>query len=230
MAKKMKWEKKIDRTRVDNQLKEAQQEWREARQNIFEHRSFIPNIYYDDFFKLFKLNAEILLFERGEKTEYKIDDYNKSALSFICTYLQKCEGVDHKKGIMIVGDIGTGKTLMLKTAIKIIEKHTIKRFKQLHSKEVAEAIKEAESGIRSLKKMPMLIDDIGKEQKEAKDYGSAFNPIPDLFALRWDFGSWTFATCNYNFDDLVNFYGRSTVDRMNQMFNIITLKGESRRK
>ena len=85
-------------------------------------------------------------------------------------------------------------------------------------------------GVEYYKLKPMFIDDIGKETKEVRDYGTIVNPVPDLFSVRYDFGAWTLATCNYKPKELTEFYGETIVDRFKEMFNYLVLTGKSRRQ
>jgi DNA replication protein DnaC len=184
----------------------------------------------EQFKEVFILNAEILLSKRNQNTEFLIDDNNKNIINNLYYYLigsDKFEG-DLYKGIFLSGNIGTGKTLILNSFIKIIEDLSIKNVTKLHAKAIASHLKE--HGEDNLNKRPLFIDDIGKETKIVNDFGTIKNTIPDLFALRYDFGAWTFATCNYKSEELIEFYGETIFDRFKEMFNNFKLTGNSRRK
>jgi len=82
-----------------------------------------------------------------------------------------------------------------------------------------------------LAKRNLLIDDIGKESKDINDYGTIKNPLIDLISERYDNITWTFGTCNYSKESLIEFYGETIFDRFVEMFNILKLEGDqSRRK
>ena len=76
----------------------------------------------------------------------------------------------------------------------------------------------------------MLIDDIGREPKEINTFGTKELPVTDLMSIRYDFGSLTFATTNFNDDILKEFYGEALIDRFHEIFNYIIMTGKSRRK
>jgi DNA replication protein DnaC len=200
-----------------------------VRNDIKNSRSFVK-MPAEQFGEVLTLNAEIILSKRNQKTKFIIDDDNSGLIRELYFYLVGSENFcgDLYKGIFISGNIGTGKTLIMNSFLKIIDDLSRKNVTKLHSKAIASYLKDNEDGY--LNKRPLFIDDIGKETKIVNDYGTIKNTIPDLFALRYDYGAWTFATCNYSSDDLTEFYGETIFDRFKEMFNYFTLTGNSRRK
>jgi DNA replication protein DnaC len=176
--------------------------------------------------KILKAN----LIRRGQKKTFDIDEDNKDILNQLYYYLIGSESFNGnlQKGIILFGNIGTGKTIIIRSFVELIEASSNKVFTKLHSKAVASYLKD--KGEDYLNIRPLFIDDIGKETKVVNDFGTIKNTIPDLFALRYDFGGWTFATCNYNLKDLEEFYGLTIIDRFKEMFNFFVMEGESRRK
>jgi DNA replication protein DnaC len=102
-----------------------------------------------------------------------------------------------------------------------------KRITKIHSKRVADVLKEHDKGW--LDKRPLFIDDLGREPKEVNNYGTKELPIIDLISIRYDFGALTFATTNFDSEKLAEFYGVAIVDRFKEMFNMLVLKGASKR-
>jgi DNA replication protein DnaC len=184
----------------------------------------------NDFKALIKAEAENILAKRGRIIDFSIDKDNEQVIEYLNLYLGYDNSFpgDLSKGIMIIGSIGCGKTLIMLAFFNIIERFTIKRITKAHSKGLARMFHE--NGMSYYEKKPLFIDDIGKETKEVKDFGTIINPIPDLISLRYDFGAWTFATCNYKTSELNDFYGTMITDRFKEIFNILTLEGNSRRK
>jgi DNA replication protein DnaC len=204
-------------------------ELNKSRYEIKNSRAFL-NLSTEHFKEVFILNAEIILAKKNQLKEFIIDEDNKEVINQLYFYLigsERFEG-DLYKGIMLSGNIGSGKTLIMNSFLKIIEDLSIKIITKLHSKAIASHLKE--KGEDYLNKRPLFIDDIGKESKIVNDYGTVKNTIPDLFALRYDFGAWTFATCNYKSPELKEFYGETIFDRFKELFNNMKLTGNSRRK
>jgi DNA replication protein DnaC len=128
---------------------------------------------------------------------------------------------------MLSGSIGTGKTIMINAICKIIESGSNKIITRMHSKKMNEMIKNNEPGFYDMR--PLFIDDLGREPKEANDYGNKSEPLIDLISVRYDLGSWTFATTNFKKETLSEFYGAAIVDRFEEIFNTIVIEGSSRR-
>ena len=153
-----------------------------------------------------------------------------------------------KKGILIAGLKGCGKTSVIKSFHELIynsEKYNIldikeqpilldwykiQRFTYNTSYNLIEQIKQGE--IEHLSKVPMYIDDLMRES-EKKDYGNEIN-LKELLIRRYDNGSRTLCSMNYIEEltpqDLFNSfcakYGSPLDDRFFEMFNIIELKSD----
>ncbi len=199
--------------------------------NEVKQRRFTINISSEDFKELFLLQANKIIISRNIHREFEITDQNKTLINLFWHYLINDDEnfkVDLNKGVMILGKNGVGKTLILKSFCNMINLLSNKKITQIHSKKLPSSILEKESGY--YEKRPLFIDDIGKEAKEVNDFGTKILPVADLMALRYDNGSLTFATCNYKFETLTEFYGLTTTDRFKEMFNIFILEGESFRK
>lgn len=191
-----------------------------------------PEITLDssDFGKIFRLTAKANMLKKGTDKDFIIDENNKHVINQLYFYISnsdKFEG-DLNKGILLIGKIGTGKTLIMNTIIDMISMFSNKIFTCKHAIELSK-IANSEY-IEMNKKKPMFVDDIGKESKQSNDYGTVFSPITDLFAMRYNYGAWTFATSNYTLEKgLTGHYGETITDRFKEMFNVFILKGNSRR-
>lgn len=182
------------------------------------------------FKELFLKIATLIIAKRGISKEFVIDNENKKIINQLYFYITKNKEFkgDLSKGILIIGNLGTGKTLIIKTVIEIISLLLNIKFKEFHAIALLKYLQE--DGEKELLKRPLFIDDLGKETKSVNNYGTISNPISDLFALRYEFGGWTFATSNFTLNKgLKSHYGETITDRFKEIFNIITLSGESRR-
>jgi len=205
-----------------------------ARQNIMRWKAeWFHN--YDKFLYYLRGFATVQMLQMRDTTPFEINEQNEPIIKQLYLYLinsNECK-LDTYKGIYIAGAIGAGKSVLLKAFMQVQDYVTFHTSTYLNSKNVLDRIKE--SGIESLAKCPLLIDDIGRESLEGNLYGNTIKPIADLMCLRYDHGALTFCTSNFNMDTLEGGkdrpgYGKYVIDRMQQMMNFIVLPGNSRRK
>lgn len=193
-------------------------------------RPFTPTINITEFRAIFSYAVNTVMADENRSFEFQIDEDNREFINDVFFYLNydaRYSG-DLNKGILLIGKIGSGKSILMKTMLKIIEVTCNKFVKNIHSKMLITEIED--KGIEYFKKLPLYIDDLGKEQKEAKVYGNIFHPVEDIISLRDQQNSITFASGNYEMKTYEEFYSKHIIDRMYTMFNVHILKGESRRE
>ena len=195
--------------------------------NKIENEKVVPMFSYEQFEEILKINIQINLLAKNKKTKYQITKQNEYIIKELYLYLigsQEFKG-DLFKGIYISGNNGTGKTILIKGIIKVIQDFSIKIITHLHSKQVAGYLKE--KGDNHLKTRPLYIEDIGKEEVKINDFGTVKMPIIDLFSTRYEYGAWTFCCCNYKLETIEKKYTKTISDRFKDIFNFFELTGES---
>lgn len=193
---------------------------------------------YEEYKLLLSDSANNILEKRREQNSFIVDNKNESIIKELYFYLtlNKQFSGDLQKGIMLVGKYGCGKTLIMQAMAEMynsvvhalhIQRPLLKFFK---SSELQEILKG--KPIRAYSRMPLVIDEFGREQKQIMDFGNLRSPMIELLCERYDTGVWTHGTSNFTLDTLCseNQYGKMTGDRLKSMFNFIELKGDSRRK
>ena len=163
-------------------------------------------------------------------TKYIIDNDNLPIIKDLYYYLCCNENFsgDLDKGIILEGAIGSGKTILLSSFVKLIptKNSGTKRF--IHAKDVATNIDNTNNPYsQPFLSSIIYIDDIGKEPSEYKEYGNVIRPFEDFIRQRYERNILTFGTTNYTLKDLP--YITHTKDRMIEMFNFIVLPGKTRR-
>lgn len=146
-------------------------------------------------------------------------------------------GYSLDKGILLVGDVGTGKTVAFQVMRELLRGS--KRFFMVTSSR--QLIRDYTiDGAKVLNKWgresstPVYFDDLGLEEVNAKMYGNSANVMSEILLDRYDnfkrHGTQTHASSNLGAKEFEQIYGERMRDRMREMFNFIPITGQSMRK
>lgn len=163
---------------------------------------------------------------------WKLDEYNKLKL-------------DYNKGFCFYGDIGLGKSMTLQALRQyrngLVSRNESKREDYRMKGTWLKAASEL-ANIFSVDGQPalikyttdeinLIIDELGREPRPAKYFGTELNVIQFVLQLRYDHrrDSVTHITTNLKLEDIAQKYGAYIADRCLEMFNFIEFKGASLR-
>lgn len=173
---------------------------------------------------------------------------------------QKINKVDIRKGLLIIGGYGVGKTSIIKTLHEMLKQacepikyvkdennnlQPVPRYKPFFKFRTANGIVSEYESISKMNdkktfwkqysKGTIYFDDVMTE-REASNFGKV-NVFKDMFENRSITRAKTLVSMNYvngnlkdTLEEFKNRYGPRNFDRLFNMFNIIELKGESLRK
>lgn len=211
------------------ELLTKQKEELEKTRNLAIKQRLCIKIDLDSFKELIKINCDIIIAQRNIFKRFEFNSNNLPVVEQLHLHFSGNTDFNGElyKGIMLVGKNGVGKTLLLKSYCIIRAKYFGMIPFTYSSKFFVELIKE--NGFNEYKKRELLIDDLGKESRELIDFGNRIQPMADLISYRYDLGTMTFITSNYNMNTLTEYYGLTTTDRLKEMVNVIEFKGESLR-
>lgn len=174
---------------------------------------------------------------------FTVDEYNRSLLNELFKYANgKSDSLNSRQGLWLWGEVGTGKT----SIIKILREYDA-RIKGRDAKgyliggfgiySASTAINQFSrlglDGIDSycFKKQTCAFDEVGREPLPAKYYGTEMNVMQYIFQMRYDMrhDCLTHVTTNLTPNQIGSVYGDYIADRVNEMFNVVEVKGISRR-
>lgn len=148
-----------------------------------------------------------------------------------------------KKGLLIIGGFGLGKSNYFKVFEKVFRRFASLRFKFYTTNELVQKYESCQKPLdkdyffKEVKRKRMFIDEINSERL-ASNYGH-FDVVEEVLISRYDNKLITFASCNYNsydacakqtLEDLGLRYGSRIYDRFHEIFNIIEFTGLSYRR
>ena len=178
----------------------------------------------------------------SEIKDFAIDEHNKAVYSSVFDYFFGIEGdLDLKKGLWIEGDIGTGKSTMMRLFSELLKKQ-FKGFKIYDCTRVSndyaincdlDRYTYNQSGYNG-EPVNMCFDELGKETIPSIHFGQKLNVMQHILHVRYTlwqgYGVKTFVTTNDGIKDIENKYGSYIKDRCIEMFNFVSMTGKSRRK
>nr|DAO84904.1 MAG TPA: replicative helicase [Caudoviricetes sp.] len=227
---------------IDAHIEKMRQEWSKI---VGQRKTSYPklSLNYDQFKTIVVAHGTNILARRGEEILFSIDRNNENAIHELYKYLSgdKSFGGSLSKGILLNGKYGSGKTLLMR-AVCSTYNYYIKQFGHVTSQEmrfvkssqIVDSFRKEKNDteITEYKFGPLIIDELGREQKEVNVYGTVIQPMSRVLQDRYDSGAPTFAIANFKLETLKSeeYYGKMVGDRLRQMFNEIELTGESRRK
>ena len=151
-----------------------------------------------------------------------------------------------KKGVLVIGNVGVGKTAMMKIMQRAF-KRTETAFKSVNSYQLRDMSENLTIGeIKAIYgadlKMDLYIDDIGVFS-DVKRYGNTVNIIGEIIMERYDLfiasGYRTHLSSNLmtdikdnvkNIPTIKSVFGARVLDRIKEMNDIFIFKGSSKRK
>lgn len=150
-----------------------------------------------------------------------------------------------KKGLFVTGNVGTGKTLLMRAASRAF---AIGNKRMLEANTSAIVDKYVTQGIESIARYMCwdastvdyraeagiyFFDDLGAEPKEAKFMGNSLNVMQRVIMSRYDLRipfTYTHFTSNVGGEEIETMYGTRVRSRLREMVNFIEVPGYDKRK
>ena len=186
---------------------------------------------YWDYQRMYNL----LLFESDNLgVEFEYNDDNKLAVQALCFFLSGNErfetelGYSFQKGIMLRGKYGVGKTHM----IRCLKGNQINPIHMMSMIDIKRKVSDDGHHYMGNKNSMIYLDDVGSEDLPILHYGTPINWFKEFIEHRYyqneGFNKIILST-NLNIKELADKYSERVTDRIAEMFNIIDVKGSSKR-
>lgn len=137
-----------------------------------------------------------------------------------------------KRGLILYGPLGTGKTTAAKALYSIIKSYykydetIFVSSKECYQKFVdANGISDSFQSYRRAK--VLFMDDVGNEPAKCLIYATPYQPIHDLLCYRYDSQKTTIITTNLDDNGLLDRYGPRLYDRFEETYDRILVCGEN---
>lgn len=207
---------------------------KEARQNLETKRAATRfNLDYrkQDFIDLLTIEANRIIIDRGRDVNFTPTSDQAAIIEQLYLFItgnKKFNG-NLSKGIALLGPVGTGKTLLLKSFVWFLNRFTDYQISWTHASEINTKSEVPGVPATTLTKH-LAIDDVGKESLEMIDFGNHKRPFPELIAARYERPLKLFFTSNLTKKEIEETYGASTADRIREKVNYFILSSKSQRK
>jgi DNA replication protein DnaC len=205
--------RKKEKEEKENAEKELREAWTAAR-----------------FFKLMKWTAK-----KDFDTELVFNEGNKHLITSLCFFVSEDPrfetelGYSFKKGLLIRGTVGLGKTFL----VRCIEKNELNPILILSMLDIADDIKSTGEFIIQIGNNKMIyLDDVGTEEATVNHYGTKINFFKNFIEqtyMRNKTFSKLILSTNNSFQELEQKYGFRVRSRLKDMVNIVDIQGEDMR-
>lgn len=169
--------------------------------------------------------------------DFVVDDSNRQIVGNVFHWCirNKKGALDPTKGLWIYGNIGTGKSTIMKAIIDFASKYWLRDSgERISPKWMNVPIycgKYATDGFAAFDSIPMGLDELGTEISPTNHIGNKLNVVAHLINTIYDQKSSIpyIVTTNCTLTEIMEKYGPRTIDRIGQLFNLAEMQGVSRR-
>jgi len=177
-------------------------------------------------------NFKELLKKKG--VEFEIVEEQIRALKKIALWYANDERFsgDLRKGILLRGTCGTGKSIISTVIEETIKKGQLNNPMHISATRLQEIYQNNEEVEKEMleNRLFVIIDDLGTESAKITIYGSVIYPFNSMFESRYKKGLTTIVNTNYTPDDIEKAYTIRIRDRFRETMNEIVLEFKSLRK
>ncbi len=180
---------------------------------------------------------------------FTVDEHNSPVINSLVRYFHGdpeftlpggIQG-DLRKGILLLGRPGTGKTLLMEIFSRYVtidemtfmadEKKCPLTFPIIRTERIVAGF--SSYGFDDLepyfRRRIVCFDDLGEERKDSVHFGSRANVMQEILEERYSRSCITLATSNHTVQDFAGMYGSRISSRLFEMMNFLAIHGPDRR-
>ncbi len=196
------------------------------------------------------------------KNDFNMENFNRLIKEFMPYFIfdennkiviqSLLDSINKEKGVLIIGNIGTGKTLIIQAFQYYLQNYRIENSPEMGNDKIHLNIEitntrdicfdfnvKGYAGVEKYYRNKLsegyytypvyCFDDLGIENQAINYYGTVEDVISNLLFLRHGKNVKTYATTNLTNKQIKERYGDRLGDRFNEMFEVVYLKGKSKR-
>lgn len=164
-----------------------------------------------------------------------VNDGNRGTVSALFDWcIRDTDGrYDPRKGLWLYGNIGTGKTVLMKAALSFMGKYWHIGYNDAFSTSWESVTRfcgrYGEKGFAAFDNIPDGLDELGAEIIPTSYMGNPLNVMAHAFAVMSERNMDIpfIVTTNLDFSTVRDIYGERTIDRIGMLFNVVEMRGES---
>lgn len=153
---------------------------------------------------------------------FSVDENTESKVERVVKWMHE----SRKRGLLLCGTLGNGKTTMLKALKYMFGSRAV----YMEAQQAYDYFKKNQSLPAVAPNEVLLLDDLGVEPSSYNDFGEIRYPLTELMMARYRLNATTVIATNYTFEQIGETYGDRIQDRMREMFAMITYTEPSYRK
>lgn len=210
----------------------AAQEQAEAEKQAAKGDPYTPDLAdTEGIARLYHLFGECLT--RAAGRQFVIDEHNRwivKELFYWAIRAQTKTNLDIKKGVLLMGGNGVGKSTLLRGLADFDRQWRQVRseqygFRVVSAREVCSAVyDEGERGLRAYLTPQLAIDELGREPLTTNHFGSAVPVIQNLLGDRYEKHLMTHLATNLTTEaEIANRYGAYVADRLQEMVTPVSM-------
>lgn len=169
-----------------------------------------------------RLTAIYSLEVESRNREFILDSNTIEKIDLVSKWLFCSE----KRGLLLMGTMGNGKTTMLSSIRRLFECKTA----LVNAIDLYDSYKENQGLVPRRNEVLLLIDDLGIEPIRCLIYGEEHYPLSKLFLYRYDRRLTTVIATNLDEEQIKERYGDRVMDRMIETFEVIIYDAGSYRQ